>query len=98
MYKFLSAMIVAVVACGLLSSVACAKDKAPHKKTPEEQFKALDKDGDGFLSKDEYLAQAKSPEQKEKLEKKFAQLDTNGDGKLSLEEFCAQPAKPKKKQ
>jgi Ca2+-binding EF-hand superfamily protein len=95
MVKFLSAMIVAVVALGLLSSGAYAKDKAP-KKTPEEIFKALDTDGDGFLSKDEFMAQVKKPEQKERFEKRFAKLDTNGDGKLSLEEFCAKPTKKPK--
>ena len=49
----------------------------------EAMFKALDKNGDGFLSKDEVKG---TPHEAE-----FAQLDKNGDGKLSREEHAAAP-------
>ncbi len=60
-------------------------DKKP-KKSAEERFKALDKDGDGKLSKEEFVGK-KEGEQKEKAEKLFSKKDKDGDGSLSLEEF-----------
>jgi hypothetical protein len=44
-------------------------------------FKSLDKDGDGYISKEEAK---RTPH-----EKAFAKLDKNGDGKLSREEHAA---------
>jgi hypothetical protein len=49
----------------------------------EAMFKSLDKNGDGFLSKDEV---AGSPHAAE-----FAKLDKNGDGKLSRAEHANAP-------
>lgn len=53
----------------------------PDSKTTEEKRLArYDKDRDGFVSKDEYLASRK---------KSFEKLDLNHDGKLSFEEYAA---------
>ncbi len=49
----------------------------------EAMFKSLDKDGDGFISKEE----AKGTPH----EAQFDKLDTNHDGKLSREEHAAAP-------
>jgi hypothetical protein len=49
----------------------------------EAMFKSLDKNGDGYISKDEAKG---TPHEKE-----FAQLDKNKDGKLSREEHAAAP-------
>ena len=49
----------------------------------EAMFKSLDKNGDGFISKEEA---AGTPHAKE-----FAKLDKNADGKLSREEHAAAP-------
>ena len=70
------------------------------KHSPAEHFKKLDTDGNGSLSKEEFMARvAKAPaaEQeklKKRLEERFTQLDTNKDGSISLEEFIAGAPKP----
>src|SRR5215210_4996254 len=46
----------------------------------QKEFKDLDRDGDGFLSRAEV-------EQNAKLKAKFETADKNGDGKLDLSEF-----------
>ena len=49
----------------------------------EAMFKSLDKDGDGYISKDEAKG---TPHEKD-----FTKLDKNGDGKLSRGEHAAAP-------
>jgi hypothetical protein len=49
----------------------------------EAMFKALDKNNDGFMSKEEVKG---TPHDKD-----FSSLDKNGDGKLSREEHAAAP-------
>ena len=49
----------------------------------EAMFKSMDKNGDGFISKEEAKGTPHAAE--------FAQLDKNGDGKLSPEEHAAAP-------
>jgi Ca2+-binding EF-hand superfamily protein len=46
----------------------------------QKEFKDLDRDGDGFLSRAEV-------EQNSSLKAKFEAADKNGDGKLDLSEF-----------
>ena len=50
------------------------------KSVEEKRFARYDKDRDGAISRDEYMANRK---------KSFAKLDANGDGKLSFEEYAA---------
>jgi hypothetical protein len=86
-------LLVAVVASVLTAGTAWAQEQKKSEKpraTPEERFKKLDKDGDGFVTLDEFLAQAaKKPELKEKLEKAFKAMDKDSDGKLTLDEYKA---------
>lgn len=58
-------------------------DKAKSDGGAEAMFKALDKDNDGSLSREEVKG---TPHDKD-----FAQLDKNKDGKLSREEHAAAP-------
>ena len=53
----------------------------------EIAFKAMDKDGDGFLSKDEFRRVCKglTPDHVEAAFKKF---DKEGNGMLNYREFC----------
>jgi hypothetical protein len=55
-------------------------------KPPEEQFKALDANNDGKLTKDEFLART-ADDKKDKRGQAFTRMDKNNDGTLSLEEY-----------
>jgi hypothetical protein len=70
------------------SAGATKDDKASGGATKDDggaeaMFKALDKNNDGFISKEEAKG---TPHDKD-----FAKLDKNGDGKLSREEHAAAP-------
>ena len=64
-------------------------------KNLDAQFRALDKNGDGMLTKDELAAaQMKSIQQqlatsRARMDTEFTKLDTNKDGQLSKAEFMA---------
>ncbi len=57
--------------------------KASHAKRADARFRAIDRDGDGRISRAE--ADAKAP----RLSKHFDQIDTNKDGYLSKDEIAA---------
>jgi Ca2+-binding EF-hand superfamily protein len=64
--------------------------KPPVKKvSPEERFKAMDKDKDGKLSFDEFKGRATKEETIKEREKQFAEMDTDKDKAVSLEEMKA---------
>lgn len=67
---------------------------AQEKKSPEEAFKALDKNGDGKLDLTEYLGNSEG-EKKTKKEDRFKMLDKNNDKFLDLEEYKAGQMKKK---
>jgi hypothetical protein len=53
--------------------------QASEKTREERRFSRYDRDKDGAVSRDEYLAQRR---------KNFAKLDVNGDGRLSFDEYA----------
>jgi len=55
-------------------------------KSPEDRFKARDKDGNGKLTKEEFLATVAEAKQ-EKAGARFAAMDKDESGDLSLEEY-----------
>ena len=59
------------------------------KRNPEEMFKKMDTNGDGSVSKDEFMAGPRAKQDPAKAEERFKELDKNNDGKLSPEEFKA---------
>ncbi len=79
-----------------VAPTAPATPEAPAKEKhdPAEMFKKRDKDGDGFVSKEEFTKSAKDAA---KAEAAFAKKDANSDGKLSPEEFAAGGKGGKKK-
>lgn len=78
----------------LTTSFSFAKEKeAKAKQTPEEHFKALDTNGDGKLSLEEFSA----GQDAEKAKEEFKTLDKDSDGSLTLEEFSAKKGGGKKK-
>lgn len=69
------------------STTAMAADELASKAAPAQaetkhggKLRALDKDGDGAISREEFRALA---------DQRFTKMDTNGDGKISKEEFQA---------
>ena len=68
--------------------------KTPRKPDMKQIFKKKDKDGDGFLSKEEFGGKkAKDPA---KADAAFAKKDKDADGKLSEEEFISRGRKKDK--
>ena len=71
-----------------------------HRWSFDEAYSAymvqgLDKNGDGKISKDEFIGK-KTGEAKEEAEKAFAAKDKDKDGSLSKDEFTAAPKKKDK--
>lgn len=98
MMRFWSMLLVCAVASFVAIGTASAQDKSgkPHK-TPEERFKALDKDSDGFLTLEEFSADSRFKKlDKDAIEAKFKKCDKDGDGKLSLDEYKASFGRGKK--
>lgn len=62
---------------------AAAKNK---KKDASGQFKQLDTNNDGKLSRDEFSKFGKAGKEKQ-ANKLFAKLDENNDGSISMDEF-----------
>lgn len=58
------------------------------KATPEERFKALDKDGNGSVSKEEWLAGPMGKKDATKAGEMFTRLDKDSNGSLSKEEMA----------
>jgi hypothetical protein len=83
-----------VLALGVGSLGFAAQDKKDKPK-PEDQFKKMDKDGNGKLSLDEFVGKKKD-EKKTKAEEAFKKMDKDNDSSLSLEEFTAKGKKKDK--
>ncbi|MBM3889485.1 MAG: EF-hand domain-containing protein [Verrucomicrobia bacterium] len=94
--KFIIALVTALAICAVAATAGEKKaggDKP--KPNPEAQFKKLDANGDGKVSKEEFMAKQKDAAKGEAV---FKARDKDCDGSLSKEEFTAAPKKAKKKE
>jgi Ca2+-binding EF-hand superfamily protein len=73
-----------------------AKGEKKAGANPEERFKKLDTNSDGFIDLAEFKASPAGQKDAAKAEEFFKKKDTNSDGKLSPEEFNAAGAKKPK--
>lgn len=80
-----------IAATAVLLSLPLALHAADEKKKGGG-FKAMDTDGDGKISKKEFVAAQKDAG---KAESRFAQLDKDGDGFLTQQEMAAGQKKKK---
>lgn len=80
--------IITLAALAALISMPAVYGQEEGKAKGKNPMAMADKDGDGFVSKEEYMA---IPQNKEnaKAGDRFAALDKDGDGKLSKEEIQA---------
>ena len=76
-------LIMVLLVVGLCVPVLSAQEK---KGATEEQFKKLDANSDGKLSKEEFVGKRKG-DKATKAEEMFKKRDKNGDGSLDLAEF-----------
>ncbi len=96
-------LIVATLAAAIALPVAAFAAKADKKKnaaTATETFASVDKNADGNITQEEFLASQKDKLGEEAAKARFATLDKNKDGKLASDEFgtgTEEPAKKKRK-
>ena len=69
------------------------KGKGKPKANPEEAFKKMDKDANGSVSKEEFMASPMAKKDAAKAEAAFGKKDKDANGSLSLDEFKAAPKK-----
>ena len=86
--------VVALAATVTAAEGDAKKPEGKGKGDPAAAFAKLDKNGDGKVSKEEYMDSAAAKKDAAKAGESFAKRDKNGDGSLSKEEFI--PAKKAK--
>jgi hypothetical protein len=92
MKKLITILAALAVSVSFANAADAAKKEAKAEKkgaTPEERFKKLDTNGDGFISLEEFKASPAGQKDAAKADEIFKKKDKDGDGKLSAEEFAA---------
>ena len=90
MSHFAKSLILGLSASVLVLGTSVASDKAKEKQampTPDAMLAKLDKDKDGKLSLEEFIANAKTDTAKEAQTAKFKTADADADGALTLDEY-----------
>lgn len=85
--------IITLTALAVVLSTPAIYGQEGKPKSPNPM--GADKDNDGFVSKEEFMATPGAMKDLEKAAKRFTRLDKNSDGKISPEEFKAGAPKPK---
>lgn len=91
MKSIITILSVLAIAAGVQAADAKGGAKGKGKGDPAAAFAKLDKNGDGKISKEEFMASPAATKDAAKAEESFKKRDKNGDGSLSKEEFA--PAK-----
>ncbi len=101
MKTILTLCVLAICGAFTLHAADGIKPKRPHdhkpgdgkpgedRHNPEEIFKKIDTNRDGFISKDEFMASPRAKENPAKAAEHFNMLDKTGSGKITFEEFKA---------
>ncbi|MBI5393951.1 MAG: EF-hand domain-containing protein [Verrucomicrobia bacterium] len=94
--KFIITALTAIAVCTMIATAGEGKKGGDKPKVdPETYFKKLDTNGDGKVSKEEFMAKQKDAE---KGAAAFKAKDKDGDGCLTLDEFKAHGHGKKKKE
>ena len=64
------------------------RDGNRHKPNPAKIIEHLDQDGNGSVSKAEFLAGKRAQKNPERAEKAFSHIDADGNGELTTDEFA----------
>ncbi|MFQ5731505.1 MAG: EF-hand domain-containing protein [Planctomycetaceae bacterium] len=96
MRKLLMLGLLAAFTAGVLADTGFAAKKKKKKRTDEQIFARLDKDGDKKVTEEEFVGK-RTGKKAARAKKRFSKIDKNGDGSLTLEEFKARKKKKKKK-
>ncbi len=89
-------LLLALIASAGLVAAEDAPAKREGKKAPQdpaEAFKKMDKNADGKVSQEEFLAVKRWQDKQDQGKEVFAKADTDKDGNLTVEEFKAHVAK-----
>jgi len=85
---------VVVGAASIFFMAGLASAQSPSAQSPQstpkmgcqKNFASMDKDGDGAVTREEFMA---APHRRDNPEEIFKARDTNGNGKLTEDEFCS---------
>jgi Ca2+-binding EF-hand superfamily protein len=86
-----------VAAIALPGAAFAAKADKKKDKAATETFASVDKNGDGGITTEEFLASQKDKLGEEAAKARFATLDKNKDGKLTSDEFGGAEEKKKRR-
>lgn len=95
--RLLIAALVAAIALPVGAFAAKADKTKKKDAAATETFASVDKNGDGTITLEEFLATQKDKLGEEAAKARFATLDKNHDGKLAKDEFGSGTEEPVKK-
>lgn len=84
----LSALVASLLASAAAPALAAGEENGQNQRHRKGKFERMDSDGDGVVTKDEFMAHS---------EKRFSKMDADGDGKITKEESDAARARMKEK-
>ena len=85
--SFLAILALSAVTSFAADGDAPKKPEGEPKMSPEEIIKKLDTDGDGKVSKAEWMASPRAKKDEAKATERFSKMDKNADGFITLDEL-----------